>query len=120
MDYDPDAPYEEGYEAGMEAASDDFDRIITEEELFEDDLEERDVFPDAGDIGLAGAFAHMMQDERRYFDLDPDIDDQNMRVAMSMCTPSGEVREDGPNDRPFESYVRTCINTPGFFKRRTE
>lgn len=119
MDYDPDAPYEEGYMDAEADLGDDFDRIVTEEELFGDDLDEKDVFPDADDIGLAGSFAHMMQDERENADLPEDIDEKNFRIAMSMCTASGEARRDNNDERPFESYVRACINTPGFFKRRT-
>ena len=130
MDYDPDAPYNDDYgDHHCESENDignGVDRIITEDELFNsDDLHESDVFPGADELGLAGSFAHMMQDESRepdedVYELGPDIDEQNMNLAMSMCTASGDAREDGPDDKPFESFVRTCINTPGFFKRRTK
>lgn len=121
MDYDPDAMWEEGYEAAQDELDGDFDRIVDEEELFgePEELDEKDVFPDAAEMGLVGAFAHMIADERDT-ELSEDLDEQNFRTAMSMCTASGEPRVDGPNDRPFEAYVRATINTPGFFKRRTK
>ncbi len=109
MDWDPDEAFEEGFEAAENMLADGFDRVIEEDEL------DKDIFPDADDIGLAGSFAHMMQDEKDLHDFPDDIDEQNWRQAMEMCTASGEPRQGG---QPFEVYVRQCIDTPGFFKRR--
>lgn len=111
MDWDPDDPFYEGYETAQDELGEGLDRVFDPE----DELEERHVFPDADDIGLAGSFAHMMQDERDT-ELPPDIDEQNYRQAMELCTASGEARQ--ADQRPFEAYVRQCIDTPGFFRRR--